>query len=301
MGIKALQSRRSWKRRIVRLGIKAAVIYLGVLLLLLALENSLLFHPIRAADEWVDPSFFDLIVEDVELRTADGVRIHGWWCPLKDSDPNQLGGALLYCHGNAGNLSHRAHAIPSWQRYVQVPVFIFDYPGYGKSEGHPAERGCFAAADAAYEWLVQRKQIPPQRIWIHGGSLGGAVAVDLASRKPHGALILAKAFTSGPDIGQEKFPWLPVRWLMRNRLDNLAKIGKCRRPVFIAHGTADTLIPFRHGQKLYEAANQPKRFFILENGDHSDPLTPEFFVSLRDFLKNEAQLSPKATVGLSSN
>ena len=301
MNFERPKSRRSWKRRVIRLGITAVVVYVGVLVLLLALENWLLFHPIRATDDWVDPSAFHLTAEDVELPTADGVRIHGWWCPLKETAPDQLGGALLYCHGNAGNLSYRASAISSWQRYLQVPVFIFDYPGYGKSEGNPTEQGCYAAADAAYEWLVETKRIPPERIWLHGGSLGGAVAVDLASRKPHGALILVKAFTSGPDIGQEIYPWLPVRWLMRSRLDNLAKIGKCRRPVFIAHGTADSLIPFHHGRRLYEAANEPKCFFILENAEHNDPLPPEFFLALRDFLKSEAQSSSKAPIGLSSN
>jgi fermentation-respiration switch protein FrsA (DUF1100 family) len=278
----------------------AVVVYVGVLLLLLALENRLLFHPIRAADEWLDPAAFHLTAEDVELRTADGVRIHGWWCPLKETVQSPIGGALLYCHGNAGNLSHRAYLIPSWLRYVQVPVFIFDYPGYGKSEGKPTEAGCYAAGEAAYEWLVQTKGIPPERIWLLGGSLGGGVAVELASRKPHGALILTKTFTSAPDVGQQTFPFLPVRWVMRNRFENLAKIGKCRRPVFIAHGTADSLIPFSHGQRLFEAANEPKRFFILENAEHNDLLPPEFFHSVRDFLQTEA-LPSKATIGLSSN
>jgi fermentation-respiration switch protein FrsA (DUF1100 family) len=301
MNFQAPKSRRAWKGRVVRFGITAGLVYMGVLLVLLALENWLVFHPVRAEDEWVDPAAFHLAVEDVELQIADGIRIHGWWCPLKEASQNSIGGALLYCHGNAGNLSHRAYVIPSWHRYGQVPVLIFDYPGYGKSAGKPSEAGCYAAAEAAYEWLVQNKGIPAERIWLYGDSLGGAVTVDLASRKPHGALILVRTFTSVPDVGQQTFPWLPVRWVMRNRFDNLAKIGKCPRPVFIAHGTADSLIPFRHSERLYEAANEPKSFFILENAEHNDSLPPEFFLAVRDFLKTEALPSSQPTPGLSPN
>jgi fermentation-respiration switch protein FrsA (DUF1100 family) len=256
----------------------------------------MVYHPIPASEEWVDPSIYNLKAEDVELQTADGTRLHAWWCPVEsrksslsapalNSKPTT--GALLYCHGNAGNLSFRAYAIPSWHEFLHVPVLIFDYPGYGKSAGKPSERNCYAAADAAYDWLTQTKGVPPDQIMIYGGSMGGGVAIDLASRRPHRALVLAKTFTSMPDVGQSIYPWLPVRWVMRNRFDNLAKIGRCRSPVFMAHGTADGLVPFPLAQKLYEAANEPKRFFILEGCDHNDALPPEMFQELGRFLESQ--------------
>src|SRR5262249_58324820 len=170
---------------------------------------------------------------------------------------------LLYCHGNAGNLSHRAGAVAALQKLLGVPILIFDYPGYGKSAGRPTEAGCCAAAEAAYDWLTGTQKVPPERLLLYGGSLGGGVAVDLASRRPYGALILMKTFTSMPDVGQSLYPWLPVRWLMRNRFNSLEKIGSCRQPVFIAHGTTDGLIPFAQGERLFAAANEPKRFFAM--------------------------------------
>src|SRR5262249_23613263 len=147
-------------------------------------------------------------------------------------------GTVLYCHGNAGNLSHRGEGVLRWHQLLGQSVLIFDYPGYGRSEGKPSEAGCYAAADAAYAWLTETKKVLPQDLLIYAGSLGGGVAVALASRRPHRALVLVGTFTSIPDMAQRQFPWLPARWLVRNRFDNLGKIGRCTRPVFLAHGTA---------------------------------------------------------------
>jgi len=111
------------------------------------------------------------------------------------------------------------------------------------------------------------------------------VATDLASRREHGALILVKTFTSMPDVGQGLYPWLPVRWLMRNRYDSLTKIKRCKGPVFVAHGTVDQLIPFAHGERLYAAANEPKRFFAMPGVDHNEDFDPGFFAALKGFLR----------------
>ena len=207
---------------------------------------------------------------------------HAWWCPIENWQPGQ--GALLYCHGNAGNLSCRADALALWQRALGVSVLIFDYPGYGKSDGRPTEAGCYAAVDAAYRWLIDTMKVPAPRLLIFGASLGGGVAVDLASRQPHRALILAKTFTSISDMAQCLYPWLPVRWLVRNRFDNLEKISRCTAPIFIAHGTADRLVPCAQGRQLFEAASEPKHYLALEGLDHNDGLSPEFFSALRSFL-----------------
>ena len=135
--------RPAW-RRWLRLLVPAAVCYFGVTVLFLFLENFLLFHPIRADQDWQSPPSTN--VRNVELHTADGVRIHGWWCPQEGAT-----GAVLYSHGNAGNLSHRGPGIRHWQEHFGESVLIFDYPGYGKSAGKPSEAGCYAAADAAYD------------------------------------------------------------------------------------------------------------------------------------------------------
>jgi fermentation-respiration switch protein FrsA (DUF1100 family) len=249
------------------------------------LEAKMIFFPTRASDDWLDPP--NERVQNVELPAGDGSKIHAWWCPTKDWEPAQ--GATLYCHGNAGNLSHRANSIPRWQDQLGQAVLIFDYPGYGKSTGKPSETGCYRAADAVYDWLTQRQQVPAERTLLYGGSLGGAVAIDLASRRPYRALVLVSTFTSIPDMAHEYYPWLPIRWLIRNRFENLAKIGKCRKPLFMAHGTADRLIPFAHGERLFAAAPEPKRFFPLEGYDHQHTPGPEFYRALRDFLAQAEQ------------
>jgi fermentation-respiration switch protein FrsA (DUF1100 family) len=276
-------------RRIVRvclLGLGGG--YVGVILVLLALENRLVYHPTPASEGWEAPPRASF--QDVELRTPAGVKVHAWWCPVEGAS-----GAVLYCHGNAGNLSHRGLSILAMQKELGESVLIFDYPGYGKSEGTPGEAGCYAAADAAYDWLRQVAKISGERITLFGGSLGGGVAVDLASRQPHRALLLAKTFTSMPDVGQAMHPWLPVRWLMRNRYDNLAKIKQCKQPVVITHGTADGLIPFSQGERLFAAANEPKLFYRLDGEDHNSPLPVDFFRAARRFIESAEATVPRST------
>jgi hypothetical protein len=251
--------------------------YLGVVLVLLLLENALVFRPTKAAEDWQTPPSPE--VQDVDLKAQDGNAIHAWWWPVPGAR-----GALLYCHGNAGNLSHRGPGLADLRERLGEAVLIFDYPGYGKSSGRPNEQSCYRAAEAAYDWLVKTQKIDPENIILYGGSLGGGVAVELASKRKHRALVLVSTFTSAPDVAQNLYPWLPVRWLMRNRFDSLSKIGQCRKPVFITHGTADALIPFALGKRLFEAANEPKMFFQVDGGDHNSALPAACYDKLRDFL-----------------
>jgi fermentation-respiration switch protein FrsA (DUF1100 family) len=244
-----------------------------------ALETSLLFHPIKANEGWVAPPATSLI-EDVWLKATDGNRIHAWWL-----ERDAARGVILFCHGNAGNLSYWRPEIVAFANKLGQSVLIFDYPGYGRSEGKPSEVGCYRAADAAYDWLVQSRQCAPGSITIFGESLGGGVATDLAVRKPHRALVLTKTFTSVPDMAK-KMPIASVSTsLVHNQFDNLQKIGHCSGPIFIAHGDHDRLIPLSQGQKLFQAAHEPKQFFLLKGSDHNDPYPADFYVALAQFLK----------------
>jgi fermentation-respiration switch protein FrsA (DUF1100 family) len=252
------------------------------MVVLLALENYLVFHPLKASEEWLEPP--NQRIQDVALTAAQGIRLHGWWCPA--ANPR---GIVLYCHGNAGNLSHRRDEIACWQSFLQQSVFIFDYPGYGRSEGKPSEAGCYEAGEAAYNWLVQSQSVPARDILIFGRSLGGGVAVELALNHPHRALVLASGFTSVPAMAQSLYPWLPARWLVRTQFNNLAKIGRVAGPVFVAHGDGDTLVPISHGQELFQAACNPKEFLTLAGQDHNAPLGARFYQSLAVFLDLTAQ------------
>jgi fermentation-respiration switch protein FrsA (DUF1100 family) len=225
----------------------------------------------------------------VELTSADGTRLHAWWYPH-----DRATGAVLYLHGNAGNLSSRGDRVVEWHDEFRESVLIIDYPGYGRSEGKPGERALYAAADAAYDWLTTAQGVRPERLLLYGSSLGGGVAVDLALRKPHRALVLACTFTSIADMGQKLYPWLPARWLVRNRFDNLAKIGKVPRPVFIAHVECDNLVPYEHGRRLFQAAPEPKDFLTLGGDRHCEPSGPHFYARVRDFLARVESRSPQA-------
>src|SRR4051812_4209202 len=134
-----------------------------------------------------------MLVEDVNLQTPTGTRIHAWWCPPPHWERSQ--GAVLYCHGNAGNLSHRVEGVLRWHEQLKTAVLLFDYPGYGRSGGKPSEAGCYASTDTAYAYLTEKLQLSPERVLLYGGSLGGGVAIDLAVRRPHRALVLVSAFT----------------------------------------------------------------------------------------------------------
>src|SRR5262245_5954185 len=224
----------------------------------------------------------DSRVEDVHLTLAQDTVVHGWWYPTEDWDGTKP--VLLYLHGYSGNLSHRGPAITRWQQELGVAVLIVDYPGFGRSTGRPSEPHCYATADAAYEWLTRDRRVGTARLLLYGGSLGGAVAVDLASRQPHRALILVGAFTSVHEIARKRYPFLPVRWLVPNRFNSLAKIGSCRHPVFFAHGTADRVVPFAHAEKLFAAVPGQKQLFPLVGCDHHHPPGREFFNELRMFL-----------------
>jgi fermentation-respiration switch protein FrsA (DUF1100 family) len=271
-------------KRWMRIPLFGVVGYVGLLAMLLAVENWLVFQRTPAERDWVAKPK-DSAIEDVTITSADGTRIHAWWHPAPNSDK-----ALLYCHGNAGNLSHRGGSIIKLSKLLDVSVLIIDYPGYGKSDGSPTERGCYAAADAGYQWLADEKKIAPRRILLYGVSLGGGVITDLASRKDHRALILVKTFTSLPDLASDIYWWLPApkRFLMRNQFDSVEKIRACQRPVFIAHGTTDEVIPYHHGEKLAQAANEPKRFMPMPGSGHNQSLPESFFTELRAFLHEHA-------------
>ncbi len=268
-----------FRKSALRLLAFALLLYLAVVLVVMFFENRLVFVPTRATDRWIPaPASF---YRDVNLVDAEGTKLHAWWCPCAGSDH-----AVLFLHGNGGNVSYYRGFVQELHDILKVNVLIVDYPGYGKSDGTPSETGCYAAADAAYDWLVEQQKIEPQRVTLFGLSLGGGVAVNLASRKKHEALVLVKTFTSLPDVGQHAFPWLPVRWLARNRFDSLAVIGSCASPVFVASSLDDQLVPYAQGKKLFEAAKEPKEFFTLR-GSHNDGLPHEFYDALKSFLRRQ--------------
>jgi fermentation-respiration switch protein FrsA (DUF1100 family) len=250
----------------------------------LAVENSLVFQPGHGPDTPLPPG--QTAVQEVQLPSADGAVIQARWCP-------QLGarGAVLYCHGNAGDLEGRGGEVRALWEALGESVLIFDYPGFGRSTGRPSEAGCYAAAEAAYDWLIHTQHVRPEDVLIYGESLGGGVAAHLAARQRHRALVLVRTFTSVPDVARGLVPGLPAHWLMVNRFNNLEEIRRCRQPIFIAQGERDRLMPWAHGEQLYAAAGGNAYLFSLKEADHNDPLGPDFYTALRSFVEVRAPRS----------
>jgi fermentation-respiration switch protein FrsA (DUF1100 family) len=215
----------------------------------------------------------------VFLRAPDGNKIHARWF----RNPKGTG-AVIYCPGNAGNLEHRGELVTELAAHLGKSVLIFDYPGYGQSKGQPSEAGCYTAADAAYDWLIRTEGIPAPEIVIYGESLGGGVAVDLASREPHRALVLVRTFTSVPDVADAQMS-VPIGWMLSNRFNSLEKIKKCERPIFIAYADKDRLIPVPQAHQLRAASHSRAELFNLSGLGHNDPPGPDFYVALRKFLE----------------
>jgi fermentation-respiration switch protein FrsA (DUF1100 family) len=256
---------------------------IACLLLVLMLrwfEHSQVYHPNR--DLTATGAELGRPFENVLFQAGDGVALHGWFFPA-NTNSVRAHLAVLLCHGNAGNISHRLQTCATLLA-TGVNVFVFDYRGYGRSQGRPSEEGTYRDAQAAYQWLRQRG-FAGANIVAFGESLGGGVAAELAVREPVGGLVLQSTFTSIRDVGAELFPWLPVRWLSRIHYDTRSKLPRLRVPVLVMHSPADELVGIHHGRANFSAANEPKLFWELR-GDHNDPLAdPQHFTAgLEKFL-----------------
>jgi uncharacterized protein len=203
--------------------------------------------------------------EDLYLTTKDGVRLNAWFFPAEYNAPHRHQGMLI-CHGNGGNLSHRLELCRELLK-TGVSVMVFDYRGYGRSEGKPSEEGTYLDAQTVYQWL-RENGFTPKNIIAFGESLGGGVASELAMREPVGGLVLQSTFTSIPAVGAELFPWLPVRWISSIKYDTLSKLPRLKVPVLVMHSRGDGLVRFHHAEKNFAAANEPKMFWET-NGDHN--------------------------------
>lgn len=250
-------------RMLLGLAIMIASAYALLAAFLFFAQSHLVYFPQTGGDFIATPEQLELPYESVTLRTKDGLSLHGWFVPAQAAR-----GTVLFFHGNAGNISHRIDYLSMFHR-LGYQTFIFDYRGYGQSSGTPSEPGTYADAEAAWNYLVEEKGIQPDRIALFGESLGGAVAAWLAAHERPGLLVLASAFTSLPDMAEKIYPFLPVRLLSRFNYNTLEYLRSVVCPVLIAHSPQDEIVPFAHGQALYEAAPEPREFIELEGG-HND-------------------------------
>jgi fermentation-respiration switch protein FrsA (DUF1100 family) len=229
---------------------------------LIARQGRIVFRPVR--ELVLNPADLGLPFEDVYLPLPNGDRIHGWWLPRPESRK-----LILCLPGSIGNISHELKTL-AYLRDLGASVFIIDYPGFGKSDGRPTERGCYLSAEAAWQFATTAKRVHAQDVIVFGRSLGGAVAARLAARHTDcGRLVLHSGLTSVPDVAAHKYPFFPVRYFCFIRFNTLKLIRACKCPIVIMHPARDNIIPIRHSERIFAAAPEPKRFLPLL-GNHYD-------------------------------
>jgi len=239
-----------------------SVAYGIVGLTLYFMQSSFLYKPLR--EVCYTPEELGLDFEKVTFQTADGLHLRGWYVPAQSA-----GRTVLFCHGNGGNMMHCLDSVNIFYN-LGMNCFIFDYRGYGESDGQkPTEAGTYLDAEAAYRWLTENRGVPADSIIIFGRSLGGSVAAQLASSVKACSLVLESTFTSYADIGSQFYPYMPVRWFAAFKYDTVGFLEHVRCPIMIIHSPNDEIIPYELGRKLYEVAGEPKKFVEI-SGNHND-------------------------------
>ncbi len=237
--------------------------YLFVIAVVYLLQGRLIYYPnVPGRELSATPADLRMEYEDVTLETSDGVSLHGWFV-RGFSDR-----ALLFFHGNAGNISHRLESIRQF-RSLGLSVLIIDYRGYGQSGGRANERGLYLDGDAAWRHLVDTRGFAPSNIVVFGRSLGGSVAAMIASRYNPAGLIVESSFTSIRDIASEIYSWLPVRWMARYDHPTRDLVAEVNCPILVIHSRDDEIVPYRHGQAIFESAGS-QRYFVSLFGSHNE-------------------------------
>ena len=249
-------------------------------------QSSMVFFPYAALGQ--TPAEWGLAYKDVFLETKDGVRLHGWYIPHNGSQQT-----LLFFHGNAGNISHRGASVEVFHR-LGLNLFIFDYRGYGKSQGKPDEEGLYKDARAAWRCLTDQRGFEREDIILFGRSLGGAVAAELAAEVQPGGLILESTFSSAKDVANALLPVLSRLIILRYDFNTAAHVRRVASPLLVLHSPDDEIIPFHLGERVFQAANEPKTFFRMR-GDHNSGFLlsqPDYEWALGAFISGSIMQTP---------
>lgn len=228
------------------------------------LERKHTFRPSRYPEGDWTPRERGLPAEDVWFFSADGEELHGWWIP----QPEALG-TLLYCHGSAGSIGEQVEVLTELSR-LRLNVFAFDYRGYGRSGGRPSKAGVFRDARAAYDHVVGSLAQPARTVLLLGHSLGGAIAIDCAVHRRVAGLIVQSSFIDTKQMARELYERVPMHWIARRQFRSIDKVAGLDLPKLFVHGDADGTVPMAHGERLFEAASDPKELFIVPRAGHND-------------------------------
>ena len=273
------------KRVVVSVGVGVVAILAFLDISIRSIENRFIYFPPQHSTGIDLAAQYGSGAEEVWLTAADGVKLNALYLPHPPSRK-----VILWFHGNAEDLSTAAGGLKVYSA-LGANLLAVDYRGYGKSEGSPSEEGLYRDAAAAYDYLVQQRHLQPEDIILLGHSLGGVVAIDLASRRPCGGLIVESSLTTAREMARRILRIPLLGYTLRTRFDSLSKIARVRAPVLIVHGTRDDMIPFSMGRRLFENASQPKSFYAVEGAGHNDLLEvagERYLERLRDFINFES-------------
>ena len=264
---------RTLRRALIAAGLAAIVLYVCAVAFMMSQETRLVFRPHAILGSLRPHAPFEQVQHPFGwIMRAGRDDEPGWW--------------ILFLHGNDStvasglNIEHYEHL-----RQLGLNVFAPEYPGFGGVEGVPSEPGVEREARTAYDYLRNVLHVPAERIIIYGWSLGSAVAVDLASHVGEAAVILEGAPASIVAIGQQRYPWLPVRLVVRNPFESILKIGNVHAPLLFLHSPEDQIVPIEEGRRLFAAAHDPKQFVEVAGGHvYASERDPHFFSAVKTFL-----------------
>jgi fermentation-respiration switch protein FrsA (DUF1100 family) len=264
--------------------------YLIALVVILAVCTYIFYPSVESFFIYFPQSRFDFTPEEFRLQykeayfnTEDGNQLHGWFFPAEKDGP-----VILHFHGNAGNISHRLDLVQPFLG-KGFSVFLVDYRGFGKSSGRPSEPGLYKDGLAAWSYLVEKERIAPERIMLHGQSLGAAVAIEVALQKKVRGLVIESAFTSTKDMAKTMALFALFSPVFPAHYNNLEKIPRVCVPKLVIHGERDEIVPFAMGQKLFEAATDPKFFYPVKDAGHNDVFVvggEKYLEVLSEFARN---------------
>jgi hypothetical protein len=279
---------RLFRSRLTLVASLAALSYVSALGYVKLNERTLIFRPGERSVS-PSPSRFDLREKRVTYPSSDGVTLSAWIVPAAGASPSDTW--LLICHGNLGSIGYGGRPeFYASMRDLGVNLLAFDYRGFGESSGVPDERGFYDDATASYRHLTQSLGVAPERLVLFGHSLGSGVAIELASRVPAAGLIVEGAYTSVVDRGQELYPYFPIALMATQRFPSFDRVGLVEIPKLFLHSPEDSVIPYAHGRRLFDAARAPKRFVDVRGG-HDNAFRIDksvYYSAIAEFLRDTA-------------
>ena len=251
------------------------ITYFFILILTYVFQRNLLYHPMEnnySGDQ------IKVSIEKVVIKTSDGIELNSWYHNKNITNYK----TILFLHGNAGSLENRIHKINHFKD-MNINFLIIAWRGFSGNAGKPTEKGLYEDAESAVNWL-KSKGVNEKDIIIYGESLGTGVAVEIAQNKKFAGIILESPFTSMIAAGKDKYPFLPVRILLKDKYESEKKIKNIKIPILVMHGEADKIVPFYMGKKIYELANKPKYYYFSEYDDHMLEYNKKLLNALKNFI-----------------